>query len=54
VKDGYTTSSDARYTEIACIVRGPTATTVIVVAAPPTLWNRFSPTLQRATPTFAA
>ena len=54
VKDGYTTSSDARYTEIACIVRGPTATTVIVGAAPPTLWNRFSPTLQRAISTFAA
>jgi hypothetical protein len=54
VKDGYTTSSNARYTEIACIVRGPKATTVIVGAAPPTLWSRFSPMLQRAISTFAA
>ena len=54
VKDGYMTSSNARYVEIACIVRGPKATTVIVGAAPPTLWSRFSPTLQRAISTFAA
>jgi hypothetical protein len=54
VKDGYTTSSNARYVEIACIVRGPQATTVIVGAAPPTLWSRFSPMLQRAISTFAA
>jgi hypothetical protein len=54
VKDGYSTSSGARYTEIACIVRGPTATTVIVGAAPPASWTRFSPTIKRALSSFEA
>jgi hypothetical protein len=48
VKDGYSTETNARYTEIACIVRGPVATTVIVGAAPPASWSRFSPTIERA------
>jgi hypothetical protein len=54
VKDGYSTSSNARYTEVACIVRGPAATTVIVGATPPALWNRLSPTIERAISGFAA
>lgn len=54
VKDGYSTSSNARYTEVACIVRGPAATTVIVGAAPPDVWDRVSPTIERAISSFAA
>jgi hypothetical protein len=54
VKDDYATSSNARYTEIACIVRGPATTTVIVGATPPALWNRFSPAIERAISSFAA
>ena len=54
VKDSYSTSTDRRYTEIACIVRGATATTVIVGAATPGEWNRLSPTLKRAISSFDA
>lgn len=54
VKDSYSTSTDRRYTEIACIVRGNAATTVIVGAAPPGQWDRFSPILQRAITSFDA
>jgi hypothetical protein len=54
VKDAYATSSNARYTEVACIVRGSEATTVIVAAAPPALWSRFSPTIERAVSSLAA
>ena len=52
VKDGYETESNARYTEIACIVRGQTGTTVVVGAASPTQWNRISPALERAISSF--
>jgi hypothetical protein len=54
VKDSYSTSTDRRYTEIACIVRGAAATTVIVGAATPGQWNRLSPTLTRAISSFDA
>lgn len=48
VVDSYRTGSDRPYTEIACIVRGSSGTSVIVGAAPPDRWNRASPQLQRA------
>jgi hypothetical protein len=54
VKDEYATSSNAHYTEIACIVRGHAATTVIVGAAPPGWWSRFSLTIERALSSFDA
>lgn len=54
VKDRYSTSTSARYTEIACIVRGTARTTVIVAAAPTDSWSRFSPTLERAISSFDA
>src|SRR5262249_45411949 len=54
VKESYSTGTDRRYTEIACIVRGSNATTVIVGAAPPSQWDRFSPTLERAISSFDA
>jgi hypothetical protein len=39
VMDSYTTETDNRYIELACIVRGSSAATVIVAAAPPSLWR---------------
>jgi hypothetical protein len=54
VKDAYATESNARYAEVACIVHGPAATTVIVGATPPVLWSRFAPTIERAVSSFEA
>jgi hypothetical protein len=48
VRDSYTTVSRARYIELACLVRGPSATSVIVGAAPPQQWSTMSPLLARA------
>jgi hypothetical protein len=47
VVDRYATIS-ARYREIACIVRGARATTVIVAAAQPRDWARLAPALRRS------
>jgi hypothetical protein len=52
VKDRYATQSAHHYVEIACIVGGPGATTVIVGAAPPTAWGQFSPVIERAISSF--
>jgi hypothetical protein len=52
VRDRYQTVSRARYIEIACLVRGATATSVIVGAAPPDAWARVSPSLYRALSAF--
>jgi hypothetical protein len=54
VEDSYTTSVGARYTEIACIVKGPSTTSVIVGAAPPVSWAQVSPQLERAISGFRA
>jgi hypothetical protein len=48
VRDSYTTKTAHHYTELACIVAGPTATTVVVGAAPTKSWPRISPLLERA------
>lgn len=48
VIDDYTTTSKARYREIACLVAGPTSSTVIVAAAPIALWDQQAGTLERA------
>ena len=53
MKDEYATETGHHYREIACIVRGPSATTVIVGATPPDLWNRYSPALERAISSFS-
>ncbi len=53
VKDRYATKTSRHYMEIACIVRGRTATTVIVGAAPPSLWDRSSPMIERAISSFS-
>lgn len=54
VKDSYTTTTGARYIEIACIVKGPSSTSVIVGAAPPASWAQISPMLERAIDGFRA
>jgi hypothetical protein len=54
VKDRYATESDHHYVEFACIVRGASATTVIVGSTPPSLWSRYSPALERAISSFEA
>jgi hypothetical protein len=48
IKDSYTTEVGAHYVEIACLVVGPRASSVIVGAAPPNRWSRESRTLERA------
>ncbi len=52
VIDTYTTSSGRSYREVACIVAGARATTVVVGAAPPVRWSRQGPALERAISSF--
>ena len=47
VRDSYTTTTAARYIEIACLVVGSHAGVVIVTAAPPTEWHRLAPQFER-------
>jgi hypothetical protein len=51
VVDHYATAS-ARYREIACLVRGTRATTVIVAAALPRDWAALAPALRRSVASF--
>jgi hypothetical protein len=48
VKDSYTTETDSHFVEIACLVAGSRAHSVIVGAAPPSRWNQASAVIQRA------
>jgi hypothetical protein len=48
VRDSYITRSALHYTELACIVAGRRATTVVVGAALTESWARFLPQLKRA------
>jgi hypothetical protein len=52
VLDSYLTESGNRYRELACIVSGPSATTVIVGAAPPRRWGTEAPTIEQAIDSF--
>lgn len=52
VVDRYATVS-ARYREIACIVHGARATTVVVAAARPQDWARLAPALRRSIASFS-
>jgi hypothetical protein len=52
VIDTYKSSSGRSYREIACIVAGARATTVVVGAAPPAQWSRQGPALERAISSF--
>jgi hypothetical protein len=48
VRDAYTTATRLRFVEVACLIQGPRAGSVIVAAAPPEQWARQWPTLRRA------
>jgi hypothetical protein len=48
VKDAYTSGTGVHYIEIACLVAGAKASTVIVGAAPPSAWARVSGSIERA------
>ena len=50
--DHYATVS-AHYREIACLVQGSHASTVVVAAAVPHEWARLAPQLERAISSFA-
>jgi hypothetical protein len=52
VLDSYRTDSGNRYREVACIVTGPAAATVIVGAAPPLRWAAEFPTIEQAINSF--
>jgi hypothetical protein len=53
VIDRYATTTNARYREIACIVRGARGTTVVVAAARAADWTRLAPQLERAVGSFS-
>jgi len=50
--DGYTTATGDRYRELACIVAGRKATTVVVGSALAQRWSRLAPVLRRAVSSF--
>jgi hypothetical protein len=52
VTDTYSSSTEHRYHEIACIVAGAGATTVVVGAAPPDQWQQQGPAIERALSSF--
>jgi hypothetical protein len=52
VIDTYSSSTGHRYREIACIVAGARATTVVVGAAPPAQWAQQGPAIERAISSF--
>jgi hypothetical protein len=52
VIDTYTSSTGHDYREIACLVAGQSATTVVVGAAPPDQWHRQRPAIERAVSSF--
>jgi len=52
VIDDYRSSTGHSYRELACIVNGASATTVVVGAAPPAQWPRQAPAIERAVSTF--
>jgi hypothetical protein len=52
VIDDYTSSTGRDYREIACIVAGASATTVVVGAAPPAEWAQQGPAIERAISSF--
>lgn len=48
VKDGYMTQTGSRYIEIACLIAGGRAGSVIVGAAPPSSWSSVAGAIERA------
>jgi hypothetical protein len=52
VRDTYTTGTGAEFVELACLVAGPRATSVIVGAAPPQMWGQMSSRIEQAISAF--
>ncbi len=52
VRDAYETRTGNRFVELACLVAGARATSVIVGAAPPQTWTQTSPLIERAISAF--
>jgi hypothetical protein len=52
VRDAYVTKTGVHYIELACLVAGARTSSVIVGAAPPQTWPRYSALLERAISTF--
>jgi hypothetical protein len=48
VRDAYTTSANTRYVEIACLVGGSHATSVVVGAAPRERWTHERSAIEQA------
>jgi hypothetical protein len=48
VRDAYTTLTGAHFIELACLVKGPTASSVIVGASPPAKWAQMAPLIERS------
>jgi hypothetical protein len=48
LRDAYKTATSNHYIELACLVVGHRATTVIVGAAPPGSWSKISPLLEQS------
>jgi hypothetical protein len=48
VRDSYTTTTGTRYVELACLVAGQKASSVIVGTSTPAAWRQVSPLLERA------
>ena len=52
VKDAYTTAVHTHYIELACLVTGARASSVIVGATPPEQWSKVAPVLEQAISSF--
>lgn len=52
VRDAYTTTTGARFIELACLVQGRRVSSVIVGAAPPQRWRWMSVLVERAVSAF--
>jgi hypothetical protein len=50
--EGYATSTTHRYREVACLVAGGKASTVVVAAAPPSRWGHMRPAIEQAISSF--
>ncbi len=48
IRDAYVTTTGAHFIELACLVRGPTVSSVIVGASPPTKWTQMAPVIERS------
>ena len=48
VRDAYTTTTGAHFIELACLIRGPRTSSVIVGAGPPRTWAEMAPLIERS------